>query len=79
MITGGPSGRTTSHKATFTFAGSEADVRFQCKLMTGAWTACSSPKTYSGLGNGQHTFQVRAMDMNRSVDPTAATRNWRIA
>ena len=77
-ITSGPSGQTTSHRATFTFTGSEPGVRFQCKHMNGPWTSCSSPKTYTGLGNGQHKFQVRAMDTNGNVDPTPATRNWRI-
>ena len=46
--------------------------------MNGPWTRCSSPKKYTGLGNGRHTFQVRAMDMNGNVDPTPATRNWRV-
>jgi thermitase len=77
-ITGGPSGRTGKHKAKFTFTGSEPGVTFQCKHMNGPWTPCNSPKRYTGLGNGQHTFQVRAMDTNGNVDPTPATRNWRI-
>ena len=77
-ITGGPSGRTSSHKAKFTFTGAGPGGRFECKHMNGPWTRCSSPKKYTGLGNGRHTFQVRAMDMNGNVDPTPATRNWRV-
>jgi subtilisin family serine protease len=78
-ITSGPSGRTSKHKATFRFSGAGAGGRFECKHMNGPWTPCSSPKTYTGLGNGQHKFQVRAMDRNGNVDPTPATRKWRIA
>ena len=77
-ITRGPSGRTTSHRARFGFTGSEADVRFQCKHMSAPWRACESPKTYRGLGNGRHAFRVRALDTNGNVDPTPATRSWRI-
>jgi subtilisin family serine protease len=77
-IASGPSGRTGKHKAKFAFTGSEPGVKFQCKHMNGPWTPCNSPKTYTGLGNGKHTFQVRAMDTNGNVDPTPATRNWRI-
>ena len=69
-ITSGPSGRTSRHRATFKFTGSEPGVKFQCKHMNGPWTPCSSPKTYTGLGNGHHMFQVRAMDTNGNVDPT---------
>jgi large repetitive protein len=46
--------------------------------MNGPWTPCNSPETSTGLGNGQHKFQVRAMDRNGNVDPTPATRSWRI-
>ncbi len=77
-ITSGPSGTTGSHKATFRFSGAGAGGRFQCKHMNGPWTACSSPKTYNGLGAGLHKFQVRAIDLNGNVDQTPATRNWRI-
>jgi hypothetical protein len=46
--------------------------------MGGAWMACSSPKIYSGLGKGLHTFRVRAIDKNGNVDPTPAVDTWRI-
>jgi hypothetical protein len=64
-ITSGPSGRTNKHKATFRFTGAGPGGRFECKHMNGPWTPCSSPKTYTGLGNGRHVFQVRAMDKER--------------
>ena len=40
----------------------------------GGFTACTSPKTVSGLGEGNHTFAVRVRDAVGNVDPTPATR-----
>jgi hypothetical protein len=46
--------------------------------MNGSWAACASPRTYRNLATGLHTFRVRAMDQNGNVDPTPATRTWRV-
>jgi hypothetical protein len=77
-ITGGPSGSTSSHRATFRFSGAGAGGRYECKHMSGAWQPCTSPKQYRGLGNGKHTFQVRAIDSNGNADQSPAKRTWRV-
>jgi hypothetical protein len=77
-ITGRPPARTTNRRATFRFISNEPGSTFRCRHMGGAWTACSSPKIYSGLGKGLHTFRVRAIDKNGNVDPTPAVDTWRI-
>jgi hypothetical protein len=46
--------------------------------MNGPWQPCTSPKKYKQLGNGNHKFQVRAIDSNGNADPTPATRTWRV-
>ncbi len=77
-ITAGPRNPTTARTATFRFSSSQAGSKFECKHMSGPWTACTSPKTYGGLAFGVHTFRVRAIDPSGNVDATPAVRTWRI-
>ena len=41
-------------------------------------TACSSPKSYTGLQDGKHLFAVFAIDTGSNQDPTPATLHWTI-
>jgi hypothetical protein len=77
-ITSAPSDPTTSTSASFAFTSSESNSTFECKLDDGAFAACTSPKAYSGLGAGSHTFSVRAKDAAGNTDPTPATKTWTI-
>ena len=62
-ITGGPPSSSNSYNATFNFTANEDDVTFKCKLDTGGWYSCSSPKTYYNLEDDKtHQFQVKATD-----------------
>jgi Tol biopolymer transport system component len=76
-ITSGPSAITRSTSAKFGFS-SEAGARFQCSLDGAAFTSCSSPKGYTTLKNGRHTFKVRAIDAAGNVDATPAARVWTV-
>ena len=75
-ITSGPSGPTSSTSASFGFSG-EADATFECRLDSGTWESCTSPKSYSSLGQGSHTFEVRQSDQagNTSAE---ASRTWTV-
>ncbi|HKP20266.1 MAG TPA: discoidin domain-containing protein, partial [Thermoleophilaceae bacterium] len=75
----GPTGTTTSTSASFDFSSSETNSTFECRLDGGAWTACTSPRSYSGLSTGGHSFDVRATDAAGNTDATPAGRTWTVA
>jgi PKD repeat protein len=77
-IDSGPSGTVKPKDATFMFHSSEAGSTFECKLDSGPYSACSSPKRYTGLANGSHTFLVRATDAAGNTDATPASRTWTV-
>jgi DNA-directed RNA polymerase specialized sigma24 family protein len=77
-ITGHPRVSSNDASPTFRFRSSEAGSTFECRLDSGSWRACSSPRTYPGLSTGQHVFRVRARDVTGNVDGTPATWTWRI-
>ncbi len=76
-IDSGPSGTVSSPDATFTFSGSAGTTSFECRLDSAGWAACTSPKAYTGLADGPHTFEVRAL-AGTTADPTPASRTWTI-
>jgi hypothetical protein len=75
-ITNGPPNPTNSQSAAFTFTADASNATFECKLDGGSFAACSTPKSYSGLGAGSHTFQVRALGTAGTGAP--ASRTWTI-
>jgi hypothetical protein len=78
-ITSGPAAATTSTSASFGLAANEPNSALACKLDGGNWTSCASPKAYSGLGTGIHTFSARATDAAGNTDPTPAVAVWTVA
>jgi large repetitive protein len=71
-----PPSPTNTTETTFTFSSDQSPASFECRLDGAAYATCTSPKTYSGLSDGSHTFDVRAYDAAQNVDPTPATRTW---
>ncbi|WP_363320434.1 DNRLRE domain-containing protein [Pseudonocardia sp.] len=55
-------GDTTDTFATFEFFANAADATFRCSLDLGPFTACTSPRTYSGLAFGEHLLRIVAFD-----------------
>ena len=78
-IASGPPASSQSASATFTFASSEAASTFTCRLDGAGFVPCTSPKTYTELGDGDHTFSVQAVDAAGNADATAATYAWLIS
>jgi hypothetical protein len=78
-----PASRTNSTLATFTFTASpSAEATFECRLdAEPAFSACTSPKEYTGLAGGagtSHTFRVRATHPANGTDPTPASHTWTV-
>jgi len=74
---------STVDTATFVFeeVPDEPGVTFQCRLITPtvpspSFGAC--PPSYQGLGEGQHTFEVRASDALGNADPTPDSWQWEV-
>ncbi|HEX3760947.1 MAG TPA: LamG-like jellyroll fold domain-containing protein, partial [Kofleriaceae bacterium] len=76
----GPPAASASTGATFSFVSPDAGAgaTFQCALDGAPFAACSSPQTYTGLGEAVHSFAVRVRDAVGNLDPTPATRTWTI-
>lgn len=81
QITAGPvdGSELADNDPSFSFASIPAgDGGFECKLDAAAFAACASPRAFLDLGEGSHTFSVRAKDAAGNVDQTPATRTWTI-
>ena len=84
-IDGGPlpGVRTRNRVATFRFSAvdnlSASDkLTFACSIDRGPFRTCSSPVRLRTLRIGLRRFAVRATDELGNVDPTPATRTWRV-
>jgi CSLREA domain-containing protein len=77
-IDAGPSGTVSSATATFSFSSNETNSIFECRLDSAVFSSCTSPKDYTDLSDGQHTFEVRARDGAGNTDTTPASRTWTV-
>ena len=84
-IDSGPSGTTNSTAASFAFSSPDSGASFECRRMDGvsgawsSWSPCSSPQVDTGMSEGEHTFEVRAIDTAGNVDPTPASAVWTVS
>lgn len=78
-----PDAVTNSTSASFAFSGGTDNgggsglAGYQCKLDSGSYADCSSPKSYSGLSEGSHAFSVRSVD-NAGNTGTATEYAWTV-
>jgi uncharacterized repeat protein (TIGR01451 family) len=73
-----PEPETLSNRITFTFnSPGRFDIgSYDCSLDGRTFVTCSSPREYTDLPDGRHTFAVRARTFSGVVDPTPATYTW---
>ena len=80
-IDSGPSGLTNDASPSFTFSSTESPLLtpgFECSLDAAEWASCASPKAYSSLSDGAHTFQVRAVDAAGNPDPSPDSQSFTV-
>ena len=77
-IAKGPGKKVAKGKAKFRFGSSEAGSSFECKLDGRKVSRCKSPKRYSGLAAGRHTFKAWATDAAGNKDASPAKRRFRV-
>ena len=77
-ISSGPPERSRQSWAEFAFSGGEGTSSFQCRLDGGTWTTCTSPRTVTGLADGDHVFEVRAVGTSGYSDATPARWAWKV-
>jgi len=75
-ITSGPTGVVTSSSATFDFTVDDPGATVECSLDGGGFSGCSSGVSYSGLGDGGHTFTVQAT--NTDAETGSDSRSWTV-
>jgi hypothetical protein len=75
-----PPDPSESSTASFTYASNEPGSSFECSIDAAAFAACpTAGASYVSLGNGPHSFQVRAVDPSGNVDPSPAGYSFQIA
>lgn len=81
-ITAHPADPTNSTSATFEFtaidSGGAGVAYYQCRLDGASWETCTSPKDYTGVTAGSHTFDVRAYDAAGNVEAIPASYTWNV-
>jgi hypothetical protein len=74
-----PSSPSNVASPSFSFSADETADHFECRIDGGSWTSCASPYTLGfSLGEGSHTFDVRAYDLAGNVDGTPASYTWTV-
>ena len=72
FIDTGPAATGEHRTATFTLRAEPAGGGFECRLDTGAWRACGATYTITGVADGSHTLEARAI----GGPPDATPARW---
>jgi Concanavalin A-like lectin/glucanases superfamily len=77
-LTKGPPARDNSVMAQFLFRSNESNVAFDCSLDNAGFLPCTSGASFGPVGDGAHSFSVRARDRAGNVDPSPAVYAWSV-
>jgi hypothetical protein len=77
-INSGPAGGSVTADSTpaFTFSSSETGSTFACRVDAAEFAPCTSGSSTDALSNGEHTFDVRAIDAVGNTGSTTASRTF---
>ena len=82
QIDSSPPALTNNAAASFAFRGDDPGgsgvASFECRRDAEDWSSCTSPRNYSALAEGPHTFEVRAIDAAGNADQTPAASSWSV-
>lgn len=78
-IQAAPQASTTASQAAFGFSSTQPGSGFECSLDGSAFSPCTSPQAYLGLGVGAHQFKVRAVNSAGQVDSSPASYVWGVS
>ncbi len=80
-ITSHPPQYSNDTNPSFSFTGSDpapsSGLSFMCRLDGGSWSSCSDGDHFSAP-EGNHTFEVKAVDGVGNEDPTPASYSWMV-
>src|SRR5690606_229116 len=77
-ITSAPPAADNSTMVRFEFVSNEMNVSFECSLDGTAFAACRSGEEVGPIGDGAHSFAVRARDRAGNVDASPAIHTWTV-
>jgi hypothetical protein len=78
-IVAGPAGPTLDSTPEFQFTADEPGATFECRVDDAPFAACTSPYVPDdALADGDHTFQVRAIDGAGNADASPASRSFTV-
>ncbi len=69
---------TSLHTMALAFSSNHTNAHFLCSLDSAPSVICTSPLSYSGIGEGAHSFHVQAVDFYGNADPVGASYSWSV-
>lgn len=77
-ITEAPPSADNSTMVHFAFISNEMNVTFECALDGAGFTACRNGDEFGPIGDGAHSFSVRARDRAGNLDASPALHTWSV-
>lgn len=73
-----PTSVTNQSEATFRFESNVASNTYQVRVDSGEFSPAPNPYTLTGVAEGSHTIQARAVDGQNNVDPVPDSFTWSV-